>query len=72
MTNEILNQRVLRLVKAAGKAVTCASISIELGEGPKDVRDALHCLIDDGFVVECRGLFERARGGYFPEPEDAA
>jgi hypothetical protein len=58
MTNEILNRRVLRSVTIAGKPVTCASIAIELGEHPKDIRSALHELMHDGFVIERRGLYE--------------
>jgi len=58
MTNEILNRRVLRSVTAAGNPVTCASVAIELGEHPKDIRSALHELMHDGFVIERRGLYE--------------
>jgi len=66
MTNEILNRRVLRSVTIAGRPVTCASVAIELGEHPKDIRSALHSLMHDGFVVERRGLYER--NGYSTEP----
>jgi len=66
MTNEILDQSVLQSVTAAGKPVTCASIAIELGEHPKDIRSALHSLMYDGFVMERRrGLYERD-GGFDP------
>jgi len=67
MTNATLDmyQRVLRSVTAAGNPVTCASVAIELGEHPKDIRSALHELMYDGFVIERRGLYERD-GGFDP------
>lgn len=72
MTNELFTRRVLREVTKAGKPVTCAAISIELGEWAADVRYSLHQLVESGDVREVSGLYERAHGGYSPEPEGVA
>ena len=64
--------RVLEQVKKAGKPVSCGAIAREIDENAFDVRYALHCLISKGEVLEVRGLYERAHGGYGPGPGDAA
>lgn len=64
------NQRVLDSVTKAGKPVTCAAVSIELGDWVCDVRYALHCLVAEGLVREVGRLYERV--GNESGPEDAA
>ena len=60
MSDELFNRRVLRAVTEAGKPVTCAFISIGLGDWACDVRYALHTLVQDGLVRDVGGLYERA------------
>ena len=70
LRTERFNRRVLRAVTEAGKPVTCAFISIGLGDWACDVRYALHTLIQDGLVHDVGGLYERV--GNESGPEDAA
>jgi len=69
MTDELFTRRVLREVSRAGKPITCAAITIELGEWACDVRYALHLLVESGDVRDVGGLYERANNNF---PEDAA
>ena len=67
MTDELFTRRVLREVSRAGKPITCAAITIELGEWACDVRYALHLLVESGDVRDVGGLYERVGNESGPE-----
>lgn len=69
MQNEILNQRILRLMRN-NFPLTQAQLCVLLGVNAKEVKDALTDLMDAGRV--CLAIdgyrYELASGGYSPEP----
>lgn len=71
--NEILNQRILRLLRHQ-HPLTQAQICVILGVNAKEVKDALTDLMDAGKA--CLAVdgyrYELASGGYSPEPLGAA
>lgn len=70
MQNEILNQRILRLLKN-DHPLAGGQIAIILSVDAKEVRHALYDLMDAGRV--CLAVdgyrYELASGGYSPDPE---
>lgn len=69
MQNEILNQRILRLLKN-DHPLAGGQIAIILSVDPKEVRHALYDLMDAGKVAQALDgyRYELASGGYSPEP----
>lgn len=70
MQNEILNQRILRLLRN-NFPLTQAQICLIIGADAKDVKDALTDLMDaDRVCLAIDGRrYELASGGYCPDPE---
>lgn len=70
MQNEILNQRIPRLLKN-DHPLAGGQIAIILSADPKEVRHALYDLMDAGKVAQSLDgyRYELASGGYCPDPE---